>query len=148
VEWEHVQGLDAEVVRRVRVNQHFFRSIVLAGYQSRCAICALPFTSLLVASHIVPWSIDKKLRMNPQNGLCLCAIHDRAFDCGLLIITCDYKIEFHPDIVAAANVDSVKTLFLQFAGKSIHLPDRWPPDPILLERQRQLMLARGRQASW
>jgi putative restriction endonuclease len=85
--------------------------------------------------------------MNPQNGLCLCAIHDRAFDSGLLIITCDYKIDFHADIVSAAKVDSAKTIFLQFAGKSIHLPDRWPPDPVLLERQRELMLARGERVS-
>jgi putative restriction endonuclease len=147
VEWEHVQGLEAEVITRVRVNQHFFRSIILAGYQSKCAVCALPITSLLVASHIVPWSIDKTIRMNPQNGLCLCSIHDRAFDSGLLIIGCDYKIEFHPNVSAVAKVDCVKTYFLQFAGKTIHLPDRWPPDPVLLKRQRQLILARSNEGS-
>jgi len=35
---------------------------------------------LLVASHIVPWRSDPGNRLNPKNGLCLSAIHDRAFD--------------------------------------------------------------------
>lgn len=142
VEWENVQGLETEVVTRVRVNQHFFRSMILAGYESKCAICALPFAPLLVASHIVPWSVDKTLRMNPQNGVCLCSIHDRAFDAGLLVINPDYRIDIHPDIRRESGVDIVKTYFLQFTGKSIRIPNRWPPDPILLERQHQIILAR------
>lgn len=39
---------------------------------------------LLIASHIVPWSKDKTNRLNPSNGLCLSAIHDRAFDQGFI----------------------------------------------------------------
>ncbi len=47
---------------------------------------------LLIASHIVPWSQDKQNRLNPSNGLCLSAIHDRAFDKGLITLTDDFKI--------------------------------------------------------
>ncbi len=130
VEWEDVRGLDKVVVTKVRVNQHFFRSVVLAGYQSRCAICALPFPSLLVAAHIVPWSVDKSLRMNPRNGICLCTIHERSFDKGLLFINRDYTIALHADVKAMSAVASVEANFSRFVGCSLTLPDRWHPTPL------------------
>jgi putative restriction endonuclease len=134
VRWEDVQGLDRHAVTKVRVNQQFFRSLVLAGYGNRCAVCELPFPQLLVASHIIPWSIDKSLRMNPRNGICLCALHDRAFDKGLLRIAPDYAISLHPCVAPASTVAAVKHLLTRFAGARLALPDRWHPDPLLLER--------------
>jgi hypothetical protein len=35
---------------------------------------------LLTASHILPWGEDKENCLNPENDLCLNAVHDRAFD--------------------------------------------------------------------
>jgi putative restriction endonuclease len=139
VEWEDVQGLDKAIVTKVRVNQHFFRSIILAGYKSQCAICSIPLSSLLVASHIVPWSVDKSLRMNPRNGICLCSIHDRAFDKGLLWITRDYRIELHTDVTAMTHVTAIAMNFGRFAGHTLTMPDRWHPDPDLLDRHCQFV---------
>lgn len=139
VEWEDVQGLDKAVVTRVRVNQHFFRSVVLSGYQSRCAICALPFPSLLVAAHIVPWSVDKSQRMNPRNGICLCSIHDQSFDRGLMYINRDYTIELDARILLAGDLPSVQANFIRFQGCTITIPDRWYPDPDLLDRHIELV---------
>lgn len=141
VEWEDVLGLDRAVVTKVRVNQQFFRSLVLAGYQGKCAVCALPFPSLMVASHIIPWSIDRTLRMNPRNGICLCALHDKAFDRGLILIAADYKIALHPDVMAVADVESVAMNFVRYAGAQLILPDRWQPDPSLLGRHAELSLS-------
>ena len=139
VEWEDVRGVNKAAVTKVRVNQYFFRSMVLAGYQSKCAVCALPFSSLLIASHIVPWSVDKSLRMNPRNGICLCSLHDKAFDLGLLLISREYTISLHANVKAMAHVASVETSFLQYMGRSLTLPDRWHPDPSLLDRHRALV---------
>ncbi|MBI2478366.1 MAG: HNH endonuclease [Planctomycetia bacterium] len=139
VEWEDVRGLDKAVVTKVRVNQHFFRSVVLAGYQSRCAVCALPFPSLLVAAHIVPWSVDKSLRMNPRNGICLCSLHERSFDKGLLLINRDYTIALHAEVSSKSDIESVAANFSRFLGRKLTLPDRWHPDPELLERHIQLV---------
>ncbi len=139
VRWEDVQGLDRQAVTKVRVNQQFFRSLVLAGYGNRCAVCELPFPQLLIASHIIPWSIDKSLRMNPRNGICLCALHDRAFDKGLLRIAPDYAISLHPSVTAASEVTSVNHVLSRFAGARLALPDRWHPDPLLLERYELLI---------
>ncbi len=76
----------ATVTREVaaRVNQDFFRSSVLASYHSRCCITGMDVPTLLVASHIKPWSESDPMteRTNPCNGLCLNALHDKAFDRG------------------------------------------------------------------
>jgi predicted restriction endonuclease len=139
VRWEDVQGLDKSVITKVRVNQYLFRSIVLAGYRAQCAVCELPLPSLLVASHIVPWSIDKAHRMNPHNGICLCAIHDRAFDKGLLGIGADYKVSIHATVWKADKTTAVKDYFLRFDGQCLVLPDRWHPDPALLKRHTEVV---------
>ena len=139
VEWEDVAGLDRYLVAKVRVNQHFFRSVVLAGYQARCAICELPIRSLLVAAHIVPWSVDRSLRMNPCNGICLCSLHDKAFDAGLLLIGSNYQIALHPSVTALADTPAVVTNFTRFEGQQVKLPDRWHPDPMLLDRHSRMV---------
>jgi len=76
--------------------------------------------------------------MNPCNGICLCAIHDRAFDKGLLVINGGYKISLHTTVRKMENTDSIKDYFLRFDGKSIALPDRWHPAPNLLQRHVEL----------
>jgi putative restriction endonuclease len=134
VEWEDVRGLDRQVVVRVRVNQHLFRSMILAGYRNECAVCGLPIPSLLVASHIVPWSVDQTLRMNPHNGISLCALHDRAFDTGILLIRPDYSIVLALPKRTPQSNTAVERFLIAFDGKNIALPDRWHPDPGLLDR--------------
>jgi hypothetical protein len=135
VEWEDVQGLDRQAITKVRVNQHFFRSMILAGYRSQCAVCELPIPELLVASHIVPWSVDPTLRMNPTNGICLCSLHDRAFDTGVLTITPEYTIKIRDDIPKLIEPPSVGTMLIQFADRPLRLPDRWRPALALLRRR-------------
>lgn len=48
---------------------------------------------LLIASHIIPWGKDEKNRLNPMNGLLLNALHDKAFENGLITIAEDYTIK-------------------------------------------------------
>jgi len=137
--WEDVRGLDKVAITKVRVNQHFFRSLVVAGYRCQCAVCEIPFAELLVASHIVPWSIDKSERMNPQNGICLCSIHDRAFDKGLLRIGGDYQISLSGAVWKKRDAKPVQDYLLRFDGRSINLPDRWYPAAHFLERHAQFV---------
>lgn len=133
VEWEEVQGLDRSQMTKVRVNQQFFRAMILTGYRSQCAICEIPVASLLVASHIVPWSVDKSLRMNPRNGLCLCNLHDRAFDRGLITINRDYRIFVDSSLQELRNIESIATSFLKYEAQALHVPERWLPDPAFLD---------------
>jgi len=139
VEWDDVQGLDKQMVTKVRVNQHLFRATILAGYRFECAVCRLPIPGLLVAAHIVPWSVDRSQRMNPRNGVCLCSLHDRAFDTGVLIIDADFRISIHANISQTYSKNSSVARFLfDYSGETIHLPDRWHPEPDLLRRHIEL----------
>lgn len=87
------KGEERETLFKARVNQNFFRSTILSSYNLKCCITGLPISDFLVASHIIPWSIDKDNRTNPHNGLCLNSIHDKAFDRGFITITPDYRIK-------------------------------------------------------
>jgi putative restriction endonuclease len=74
------EGKTREALIRTRVNQGFFRAAVLAAYGSSFCVTGCSVPELLNASHIVSWAVDVKNRTNPRNGLCLNALHDRAFD--------------------------------------------------------------------
>jgi putative restriction endonuclease len=93
---------------------------------------------LLVASHIKPWGRFPDQRLNPRNGLCLSALHDAAFDAGL--ITLDDKLSvilskrlrgFFPHPLLERN-------FVPFEGKPIRLPEKLAePDPECLRFHRE-----------
>ncbi|WP_246200179.1 HNH endonuclease [Maribacter luteus] len=87
------KGKTREQVIEVRVNQAFFRSSILASYNNTCCITGLNQSELLIAGHIKPWSTDKKNRLNPRNGIAINALHDKAFERGLITITPNYKIK-------------------------------------------------------
>lgn len=135
VEWEDIRGLDREAITKVRVNQRFFREMILANYRERCAVCEIPFRSILVASHIVPWSLDKTERMNPGNGICLCSLHDKAFDTGLLRVTPEFSITLRDDIRDFSALPAIQDYFLKFDGENLILPDRWHPQPKFFARR-------------
>lgn len=91
----NVKNLKGETkVREVktRINQDIFRQIVMANYDSKCAITGIDIPILLVASHIVPWSKNKQERLNPENGICLSSLYDKSFDKGLIGLNEQYEI--------------------------------------------------------
>lgn len=126
-------GLERETLVRIRVNQNFFRSRILSAYNYQCCVTGLTFTPLLVASHIVPWSEDQKNRLNPRNGLCLNALHDRAFDRYLMWIDDDFTVRFSLDLMKSQRLnDSTLKWLTSFHGKRLVFSDRFSPDPELL----------------
>ena len=90
--FELAQGKEALRLSKVRVNQGFFRTAVLSAYNNQCAITRIANVELLNTSHIIPWRVDSTNRLNPGNGICLNALHDRAFDRGLITIDDDYRV--------------------------------------------------------
>jgi hypothetical protein len=125
---EDFTGETRKVVTEQRIKQSFFRRAVLSGYRGRCCMSGLSETRLLVASHIVPWSKDKANRLNPSNGLCLSAIHDRAFDKGLITLTDDLKVVVSTEL--KRNTEAfVGEVLLPLEGKKIELPERFVPQP-------------------
>jgi len=121
------EGKEKERLVKVRVNQCIFRTIMLATYNNSCCITGISNTELLIASHIVPWSKDEKNRLNPMNGVCLNALHDKAFDCGLITISAkDFTIKVSSKLKKNPT-ESIKYNFLQLEGNKIFLPDKFLP---------------------
>lgn len=123
---EDFTGETRQVLTTQRIKQHFFRRAVLSSYRGRCCMSGLSEPRLLIASHIVPWSKDKANRLNPSNGLCLSAIHDRAFDKGLITLTDDFKIIVSEEL-KRKNEPFVIDVLLPLHGHTIEPPERFAP---------------------
>ena len=125
-----VPKLGKEKLRLVktRTNQSFFRQAVLSSYNFKCCLTGINLPELLVASHIVPWSKDEKNRLNPQNGLCLNNLHDKAFDRGLISFDNDYRL-----ILSEKIKKQESKYFLDLEGKKLTLPKKFLPNIKFLE---------------
>ena len=127
------EGRTRSAVVQIRVNQARFRKAVLSGYNATCCISGLQHERLVIASHIVPWSEDTKNRLNPQNGLCLSALHDRAYDQGLITVMPDFTVRVSPKIKAVRGDSFILESLLRFDQQPIRFPSRFGPAPIFLE---------------
>lgn len=129
-----VEGLEKERVMKTRINQHIFRRVVLATYDYKCCITGISRPELLIASHIMPWSAHKENRMNPMNGLSLNALHDKAFEAGLITINADnYNIIVSPQILTSKMNDGLEQNFAKYHNKTIQLPDKFLPSKEFLK---------------
>ncbi|MDD2774555.1 MAG: HNH endonuclease [Gallionella sp.] len=128
-------GETKRVMTTQRVKQAFFRRAVLSSYQGRCCMSGLSEPKLLIASHIVPWSKHKEHRLNPRNGLCLSALHDKAFDGGLLTLTDDFRILISKAL-SQRKESFIEQVLLPLAGKVITMPERFAPAPAFIAQHR------------
>jgi putative restriction endonuclease len=122
------EGKTREQVIKARVNQSFFRSSILASYNNTCCITGIQQTELLIAGHIKPWSLDEKNRLNPQNGIAMNALHDKAFESGLITISSDYKMLVSPVLLKEKKSTWIEEYFLRYDNKEIILPTKFLPD--------------------
>ncbi|MEO6231125.1 MAG: HNH endonuclease [Ferruginibacter sp.] len=129
-------GKEREALVKIRVNQNFFRKSVLLSYQNTCCITGIKMPELLVASHIKPWAKDLSQAANPENGLCLNALHDKAFDRGLLTLSKDFKIILSEQILTSKKEEVVQKYFLPYQDKEIIKPNRFMPHQEFLEYHR------------
>lgn len=121
-------GKERERMVKQRVNQSFFRSAVLAAYEGRCCLTGIALPELLIASHVVPWAMNEAARVNPRNGLCLNAFHDRAFDRGLITLSDDLIVQVSPKVLRTKPDDTTAKWLISFDGESIRLPHRYRPE--------------------
>lgn len=139
---EELKGTTRETVIKQRVNQYVFREMILNNYEHRCAITGLDLPELLVASHIIPWSCDEDKRLDPENGICLSPLYDKAFDKGLIGITPDYEVRISNELKAHSNKSYYQTLFAPIDKMQIHLPLEHLPNPAFLEYHLQYIFAK------
>ena len=134
------KGLDKEVSTKVRLGQSYFRKMVLANYANKCCVSGLNIPQLLRASHIVSWAENVKHRMDPENGLCLSATYDAAFDKHLISFDDDYRMIVSKEIKDYYTNEVANEYFGKYEGKSIILPERFMPNKKFLEKHRNMMI--------
>ncbi len=131
-------GIERDAVIKIRVNQSFFRRRILSAYDFRCCVTGLTNRSLLTASHILSWAENKEHRLNPKNGLCLNALHDRAFDRHLMWIENDLMIRFSSHIYETAKKSKepkgTTEWLTRFDGQRLILPKNFAPSSEFLEK--------------
>ncbi len=130
-----------ERVREVktRVNQHFFREMVLANYNGKCALTGIDIGKLLIASHIIPWSENKVERLNPENGICLSALYDKAFDKGLIAFDNEGVVLFSNSLESNVGKEYYTRYFLPIKSIQLSEPNKYRPNPQFLEWHRDVI---------
>ena len=129
------KGEEKDATIRQRIGQNFFRKAVLNAYDGSCCITAISIPQLLIASHIKPWIFSdiRTERANPSNGLCLNALHDKAFDQGLITIDKEYKIVVSEILKRKTIDESTKAWIISCEGKKIKLPRKFLPAKQFIE---------------
>jgi len=128
-------GLEKIGIAKYRVNQSFFRRAVLSAYADTCCITGIDDIRLLTASHIKPWAScatgDEKT--TPANGLCLNALHDRAFDRGLITVDTSLRLVLSKSLKDVLSESVYNDFFLRYEGRAISLPQHHSPKSDFLE---------------
>lgn len=116
--------------------QRVFADAVKRNYGHRCALTGINTREFLIASHIVPWSVDETIRLDPSNGICLSVLVDRAFEIGCLIIADDFTVTVNWEKVGEDH--KLKEALQKFDGTRLVAPTSHPPKIEYLQRRREL----------
>ena len=132
---------ETERTVRTRRVQGFFRKTILASYGNRCALTGLAMPQLLNASHIIPWAQAAEHRADPTNGICLNALHDRAFDRGLISFDERFRLLVSPCLADDSILGKFSDAFV--AQTQLILPERFSPDSEALAYHRTTLYQAG-----
>jgi len=72
---------------------HRFRRDVNEAYNFKCAMCGIGL-NLVEAAHIIPHAHNDGTD-DISNGVCLCTLHHKAYDNGLIYFDVDFKIKIN-----------------------------------------------------
>ena len=131
-----LKGLHGETRKQMvnlRVNQDAFRNMILNNYENKCAITGIDIPELLVASHIIPWADREDTRLDPENGICLSPLYDKAFDRGYIGVKKDYTIVLSSNLSKKIHKTYFQKYFQPLDGLSIALPYDHKPNKDYLE---------------
>lgn len=116
--------------------QKAFADEVKSNYGFQCAITGIETKDFLVAAHIVPWSKDQSIRLDPSNGICLSLLVDRAFEKGHLLIDDDYTIRIDWDRIGEDR--ALRSQLEPYDGRKLNAPASATPKPEYLQRRRAM----------
>lgn len=119
---------------KVRLKQSIFRKKVLKNFNNQCCLTGVKEVDLLVASHIIPWSIKIDTRLSPHNGLCLSVLYDSLFDEGY------FSFNEENEVIITSRIESLSKQTQQWLaeilGKKICSPKNYEISRSALEYHR------------
>lgn len=134
----HQNHSTSETLRQVkqRIGQIQFSKDVKENYHYKCCFpdCEIVDRKFLIGSHIARWVDNPEKRGNTSNGLCLCPIHDKAFENGYFSLDDDYRVVLSRDLEVRTS-----KVFLEKIKPYEHRkidPAQIPPDRDALKEHR------------
>ena len=125
---------DIQVSGKRRQGHAKFSKTIKENYGYSCAICGITEPEFLISGHISTWAEDENNRLNPKNGICLCSLHDKAFEHGYISLDDDYNI------ILNKKIKHQSVLFKELARfdhKRIKLPAKFYPGVEYLRNHRR-----------
>ena len=125
-------GLDLaslEVGRAIgKLRDPTFRARILLAYECRCAVCGYEgqvkgFAVGLDAAHARWWASGGPDAVD--NGLCLCSLHHKLLDSGVLGLTDDHRLLVSMHFVA--RTAATRSLVLDYTGRELIAPQAGQP---------------------
>ncbi len=115
------------------MSQNIFRQIVITNYFGKCTITGIDTPDLFLASHIIPWSKNEEERLNPENGICLSPLYDRAYDQDYISINEKYEILLSSEIKKKSKEKYHRKYFAPLSVMKIILPAKYNPKKEFLQ---------------
>ena len=114
---DHLTETEKNALVKTRIGQSNFRAKLLYIHNQKCMLCSLAYTELLIASHIKEWSVcNSEERLDEENGLLLCALHDSVFDKHLISFDENGKIMISSKLNSESrillNLNEKKTILM------------------------------------
>lgn len=114
---DNINEVERSIISKFRVGQSDLRDILLNN-KICCEICGIRNKELLITSHIKPWAKSNKFeKLDSENVLLLCSIHDALFDKGLISFSDDGSI------IISTLLDSSDRVLLLLTGEEKILVD-------------------------
>lgn len=140
IEQQNYEVPDSHATVKTRGSaQRAFAEAVKKNYGFQCAITGIKSRDFLIASHIVPWSADQSIRLDPANGICLSLLVDRAFEGGYLLVEDDLTIRINWNKVG--DDQALERLLGPYDGQKLNAPGKGMPKQDYLQRRRALICA-------
>lgn len=125
-------GAYREQVTKYRVNQDKLREATLLYSHNTCCITGIKDPSMLVASHIKPWSVCSPKEMTDvHNALCLNTFHDKLFDRYRMTVNDSMEIIYDPKLEESIPDKLYRSMIEDYTEIKVNEENR--PDPKYLE---------------
>jgi hypothetical protein len=85
-----------KILNSIRLNTSALKALALSRDNYKCLLCGIHDEKLLVCSHIKPWKTNDG-RLDLNNVLTLCSLHDALFDRGYISFDINGNINFSND---------------------------------------------------